>query len=177
MIRSFSKALLIAGLLSQGAMAQEGQLRSWFEGFDSESWYLGGGIANNTVDFGFVDGTATGFQLYAGKSLKSPESSSFKFGVEGGYLMSGTFEWESDFATGSASGGNANGFWGAVVSSVDLNPKTQALAKVGYDIGDDDGVFVGAGIGYQMTSDIALRGEYVIRPNINSLQLNAVYQF
>jgi len=51
------------------------------------------------------------------------------------------------------------------------------LARVGYDIGDDNGFMLGGGIGYNLNRAAQVRAEYVARNETDSVQLNYISQF
>jgi hypothetical protein len=61
-----------------------------------------------------------------------------------------------------------------VVADLPLNQNVSAIGRLGLDIGDDDGVMIGFGLGFPMSQKTDLRVEYVIRDNIDSFQLNLV---
>jgi len=48
------------------------------------------------------------------------------------------------------------------------------VARAGLDIGDDDGFMFGAGLGFNLNPKMELRGEYVMRDTVDSLQVNFV---
>ena len=64
-----------------------------------------------------------------------------------------------------------------MVESVPLTSKTDMLARLGFDFGDDDGFLLGAGMQYKFTTKVAMRMEYVARQNVNSLQANVLFKF
>ncbi len=130
--------------------------------FDSGNAYGGVGLTFNTA--GGLN--ATGFQLFGGYDLNVKINDDISTAVEVGYMDSGSF---------GGFGGSADGLWTALVASTEINRKMDAFMRVGLDFGDDDGVLVGAGMGYHFTPKAELRVEYVIRDNINGMQFNAVF--
>lgn len=148
--------LLLAGIASP-AMAHQ---------FDTSNAYGGVGLTFNTVG----TGNATGFQLFGGYDLNVRINDDIATAVEVGYMDSGDFSF-----FGGGSGNSAEGIWAAIVPSVEINQKMDAFTRVGLDFGDDDGVLVGAGMGYHFNKQAELRVEYVVRDNINGLQFNAVF--
>ena len=68
----------------------------------------------------------------------------------------------------------AKGVWSTAVISYPVNGKLSVLGRAGLDFGDDDGFMFGAGMGYQANEKLEMRGEYVVRDNIDSLQFNVV---
>ena len=148
---------MLAALSASGAAAHE---------FNTGNLYAGAGLTFNTVG----SGNATGFQLFGGYDLNVRINGDISTAVEVGYMDSGNFN-----AFGGGSFGGAEGIWAALVNSVEINPKMDAFTRIGIDLGDDDGVMVGAGMGYHFNNRAALRVEYVVRDNINGLQFNAVF--
>lgn len=74
------------------------------------------------------------------------------------------------------SSSTATGLWGTVAGNWNIADRTGFIGRLGLDIGDDDGLMYGAGISYDLIKRITLRGEYVIRDNIDSLQFNFVFR-
>ncbi len=68
----------------------------------------------------------------------------------------------------------AKGIWSTAVISVPLKGRLSVLGRAGLDFGDDDGFMFGGGLGYQANEKMEIRGEYVVRDNIDSLQVNVV---
>lgn len=138
------------------------------QGFDQDNLYVGGGIGINSIT-GLDD--ATGFQVFVGYELDMNDLDPVKLAVEVGYMNSGDFKW------GGFNAGSASGLWATAVGSYALSPELSFVGRLGLDFGDDDGLMLGAGVGYAINQQIAVRGEYVIRDNIDSLQANIVYRF
>lgn len=70
----------------------------------------------------------------------------------------------------------ANGLWATGVGRLELNPQFDLIGRVGLDFGDDDGLMVGLGGGYNVNKQTQLRLELVERDNVSSLQFNFVYR-
>jgi len=69
------------------------------------------------------------------------------------------------------------GLWATgLVRYSTTNPQVEVLGRLGLDLGDDDGLMLGAGVGYWIDKDMQLRGEYVIRDTVTSLQVNLVFR-
>ncbi|MEA5445097.1 outer membrane beta-barrel protein [Gammaproteobacteria bacterium AB-CW1] len=144
------------------------------EGFDADRMYVGGGINQNSVS-GLDD--ATGFQIFAGYNLGDVfDVEGLDLLIEGGYWTSGDFEGGTDFF-GNTFTMSADGIWGTAVFDYAVNPDFSLLGRAGLDLGDDDGLMIGFGGGWNLNPEIQLRGEYVIRDNIDSLQFNVTYDF
>lgn len=139
------------------------------EGLDISRISVGGGINQNSVS-GLS--SATGFQIFGGYNFGEVFNvEGLDLHVEAGYFTSGDFKF-AGFNVGSA-----DGLWSTAVFDFKLNPDVSLLGRVGLDFGDDDGLMIGGGAGWNLTDAIQLRGEYVIRDNINSLQFNVNYNF
>lgn len=137
------------------------------EGLDTKQIYFGGGVGLNDANFGDA---AIGFQVFAGLPLpvKIDKAS---LSVEAGYMDSGNFDLNTPFGTVSA---KATGLWGAAVVIMPLQDKLSLIGRLGLDIGDDDGIMIGAGLGLETGEKMEIRFEYVIRDTTNSLQVNLV---
>jgi opacity protein-like surface antigen len=162
------KAIAAIGLAlavgSGPAVAQE---------FKQDNAYVGAGIGLNSVDVSGAD-DAIGFQIFAGYRLDMVNVDPVKLAVEIGYMDSGDFEVDTPFGTFED---NASGIWLTAVAAYPLNQELNLLGRLGLDFGDDDGPMLGVGIGYTASRQIEVRGEYVIRDDIDSLQANVVYHF
>ncbi len=128
--------------------------------------YFGAGIGFNSVDNNnhYSDSDAVGLQVFAGLPL-TLDMGSADLAVELGYMDTGDFD----------RGGNADGVWSTVVAKLPLNNDLKLLGRLGYDFGDDDGVMIGAGVGFPMSNGMDLRVEYVIRDHIDSFQINLIF--
>lgn len=145
------------------------------EGLQQENLYLGGGININSLS-GFDD--ATGFQFFAGYDLDMVDLGPFSMAVEAGFFDSGSFDQTYVFNGQSYTvSGDVSGLWANAVFSYPFNPRANLIGRAGLDFGDDDGPMLGFGVGYSMMKGFDVRGEYVIRDNVDSLQANIVYRF
>ncbi len=143
--------LIVSMLLVSHAQAYE---------FDPRQIYFGGGLSYN--DDRNYD--AVGFQIFAGMPIPLNLGKARLLG-EVGYMDSGNFD-------GSRS--SANGLWTTAVIEFPVAEKVKLIGRAGFDIGDDDGLMIGGGVGIPLSKTIEIRGEYVIRDNIDSLQANIV---
>ncbi|MDT8451149.1 MAG: hypothetical protein RQ936_00220 [Gammaproteobacteria bacterium] len=55
-----------------------------------------------------------------------------------------------------------------------MQDKLNLVLRAGLDIGDDDGIMLGGGLGFKLNNKMEVRGEYVIRNHVDSLQVNLV---
>lgn len=159
-------SLLIAGSLacgSQFAMAQQQQPPG--ERFANQL-YFGGGLNFNSLD-DYDD--ALGYQVFVGWQ-PNYRIGELNGGIEVGYWNSGDFE-RTGFPDETA-----EGLWATAVGTMPITDNWRALARAGADFGDDDGPLFGVGVGYDATPSIAVRGEYVLRDDTDSLQLNVVWR-
>lgn len=157
------KALAIVGLVLAVTSGS-----AWAQEFKQENFYAGAGINLNSAS-GVDD--AVGVQLFVGYELDMIDAAPIALAVEAGYMDTGNFEWRGRNV------GSASGLWATAVASYRLNPELDVLARLGLDLGDDDGLMLGVGVGYALSKEIAVRGEYVVRDNIDSLQANVVLRF
>ena len=134
--------------------------------------YAGGGLSSNSLS-GF--GSEIGYQFFLGYDLKTVKLGKANLAVEVGYMDSGEFEQCIPFF-GCASE-SVNGLWSTAVVSMPIAPQLDFLGRIGLDFGDDDGLMFGVGLGYALDKAMQLRGEYVIRDNIDSLQANIAVRF
>lgn len=140
------------------------------EVFKASQIYAGGGLGFNNLP---AVGSARGFQFLVGYEFETKANDDIISSIELGYMDTGDFDQLSSSTNVSA----AKGAWLAYVGAVPLTSKTDVLARVGFDFGDDDGVLLGTGMQYKFTTKIAMRMEYVARQNVNSLQANVLFKF
>jgi hypothetical protein len=123
---------------------------------------IGAGVAINSV--GRSD-DELGFQFFAAYDLNQINLlEGVNTSVELGYMDYGF------------SRGNSGGLWFTGVVDGTIKGQLGWLSRLGLDLGDDSGFMLGGGFRYDMTSKAALRGELVIRDDIDSFQLNFVYK-
>lgn len=137
---------------------------------NKDDLYIGGGLGLNSLSgIDFSDGL--GFQIFAGYDLPVKMGKG-KLSLEAGYMDSGDIEFGTFFGTPFEV--RFKGLWGNAVFSLPLQDKLSLLARAGLDIGDDDGLMIGAGLGVKINNKMEVRGEYVIRDHVDSLQVNLV---
>lgn len=175
------KKLIAAGVLacmSYQALAADTQNSQAPATQVPKGLYVGGGISHNDLDVGSIfsganNETAFGFQLFAGVPIAS-SIEGFKTFAEAGYFQTSSFK----FAPGVKE--KVTGIWGAGVLQRDLNevdPNLYGLARIGLEIGDDDGIFMGVGAGYRISPKADVRAEFVNKDLVSSYQLNALIRF
>ncbi len=164
-MKIFLVAMLLVGCISQASANTEVDI--------ADRLYFGGGLGSN--DLHGMD--ASGFQFFAGYPLKAKLGTG-DLAIEAGYMDSGSFERTFNFSGIGAitSSTDATGLWGTMVGSWNVANNTSLIVRAGLDVGDDDGLMFGAGLGYALSKKLEIRGEYVVRDNIDSLQFNLVFR-
>jgi len=138
---------------------------------DSNKLYFGGGLGLNSLSgIDFSDGT--GLQFFAGYELPVKMSDG-SLSVELGYMDSGDMDVHTGFGTFSGKA-EAKGLWINAVVDFPLKNEFSFVGRAGLDLGDDDGIMLGGGVGYQLDEKMQVRAEYVIRDHVDSLQANLV---
>lgn len=140
--------------------------------------YIGAGISYNNLDFGSVikganNESASGIQLFAGVPIENTIKDFDTF-AEVGFFRTSTF----NFDPGAKE--RVTGISGSVVLQRNLNevdPNLYGLARLGLELGDDDGIFMGVGAGYRITPKVEVRAEFVNKDLISSYQANALIRF
>jgi hypothetical protein len=152
------------------ALAQKGKSSG---GFDSGKLFYGAGLSMNEVS---GSDTGTGFQIFGGYRF-GEFAPKWQADVEVGYMETGNMNVEvcvPPFGCASASG-EAKGLWATGVARYMAAPQVELLGRAGMDFGDDDGFMLGFGAGYILNRKWKLRGEYVVRDNVDSTQFNVVF--
>lgn len=152
-------------------------------GLDASQIYFGGGLGYNDIG----DDEAVGFQLFAGLPLPVKLGKA-TLAAEVGYMDSGSFDVGGGTRTVSLPGFppvtttvpstsvKVKGFWGTAVVDFPIQNNISVIGRLGLDIGDDDGLMIGAGLGFDISSKMEIRAEYVIRDNVDSLQANLMFR-
>lgn len=131
---------------------------------DRNLFSIGAGISSNSIDTRKNDeDDEIGFQFFGAYdlievNLMEGVNSSFEFGLmDYGFKRDSTGVWATYTVDGIISG--------------DLG----WLARAGFDIGDDNGLMFGAGLGFIVDEKSELRFEYVVRDEVDSWQFNFLY--
>ena len=128
---------------------------------DKSLFSIGVGISDNSISRPRDD--ETGFQFFAAYDLDQIN------------LMEGvTSSVEFGFMDFGFSGDDT-GIWASYVVDGAFSGQFGWLAQIGFDIGDDSGLMVGAGAKYAVDEKMDLRVEYVVRDEVDSLQFNLLY--
>ena len=148
--------LLLSSLLPvQPAVAQDKPV------LDRNLFSIGFGISNNEISNRRDDETGYQFILgydLTGVNLMEGVDSSVEFGfMDFGFPRDDT------------------GIWGSYVIDGALTYSFGWLAQIGLDIGDDSGLMFGAGLQFMLNERSDLRLEYVVRDEVDSLQLNFMH--
>ena len=136
--------------------------------------YAGASLSHNEIDspFGGGDADAAGYSLFAGLDLKNSVEG-LATSAEIGYSDT------EDFYKGNGDT-DINGFWLAGVlekSLPEIDQRLTALGRIGLDFGDDDGIFLGAGIGFRATQALDLRAEFINKDASGLYQVSALVRF
>ncbi len=131
---------------------------------DRNLFSIGVGISSNSIDTRKNDeDDEIGFQFFGAYDLTEVNlmegvNSSVEFGLmDYGFKRDSTGVWATYTVDGIISG--------------DLG----WLARAGFDIGDDNGLMFGAGLGFIVDEKSELRFEYVARDEVDSWQFNFLY--
>ena len=135
------------------------------QGLDTSKLFFGAGLSSNDVS---GSDSATGYQIFGGYGFGEVTPKVF-IDAEVGYMDTGNM---------TRRGGNvkANGLWANGVGRLMLAPSIELIGRLGLDFGDDDGLMAGIGVGFLLTRSLKLRLEFVQRDNVDSVQLNFVFQ-
>lgn len=159
-MKSITLCVALATALSTASAVAAPRGKQPQSGFDTTRVFLGGGISSNDAN---SSNNGTGFQLFGGYGF-GEVARNVNIDAEVGYMDSGDL--------GS---GRAQGIWATGVGRLSLNPQFDLLARAGFDFGDDDGLMIGIGGGFNVSRQLQTRLEFVQRDNIDSIQLNAVF--
>ena len=163
-------------------------------------FYGGAGVGFNTVN-GFSD--SAGFQIFGGycldAHLNNPKT---RAQFEVGYWDSGELERSVNTTTTTSttpgSGGDDDeggptttltstrsdleskslaGLWVSGIGEFKISGVTHLLGRIGVDLGDDNGILGGFGVGLNFTKWAQFRGEYIVRNETESLQISWLSEF
>lgn len=162
MTRELTSIAMITAALSVTGVATAAEL-------NEDRFYVGGGVSSNDLD----GEQATGYQLFGGYELPG-DIGRADTAIEAGFWDSGDFDAGPP---GSGRETDAEGLWINGLLSLPLNARVDLIGHAGVDFGDDDGLMAGGGVGFDLTEELDLRGEYVARDDTESLQANVVYSF
>ncbi len=160
-------------LLALSSLPLMAQADNHGQGFQPERLQLGASLSHNVVDSPFGGGNvdAMGMSIFAGYELDN-DIDQVKTTVEIGYSQT------DDFFKGPHN--DISGLWVAGVVEKQLpeiNPNLFALARLGLDLGDDDGILLGAGAGFHLTPKVDVRGEYINKDASSVYQASFVLNF
>ena len=140
---------------------------------DTKKLYAGAGFNYNRIDtssLGSSDGDATGVQVFTGYEMGNRNG--FDIAAELGVIQSGELY--------EGSNEDADGFWASALANKglpEIDSRLSAIARIGYGIGGDDGLFMGFGAQFKIHPQAFVRGEYLNKDLSQSFQVNAAYQF
>ena len=122
---------------------------------------IGGGLSHNEISS--PDEDDMGFQLIVSYDLVEVNLiDGVDSSVEVGYMDFGFSEDDT-------------GIWGSYVIDGLISGDLGWLAQAGLDFGDDSGLMLGAGLSVSLDPQSKIRFEYVVRDEVDSLQVNFFY--
>ena len=134
--------------------------------------YLGGGFSQNVIDSPWGGSeSATGITLFGGIEFDN-SMAGLNSSVELGYSDTGDFYDNSDT--------DIQGPWIALVGEKflpEIDPRFSAVGRLGVDFGDDDGLLLGAGVGFHPMNNFGLRAEFINKDASSVYQLSALVHF
>lgn len=169
------KKLMISILLASfaaPAMAASTYAKSQ-GGKESGQLFFGAGISQNDIP-GSDEGT--GYQFFGGYGF-GRVARSVSLDLEVGYMNTGNMDYITRVGPYLfRADARAKGLWATMVGRLALNPQFDLIPRIGLDFGDDDGIMVGMGLGFNANRQTQLRLEFIERDTVSSLQFNFVYR-
>lgn len=161
---TIAKTLLASALLlaCSSAFAAKGAA-------DPQKFFFGAGLSQNDVP-GSDEGT--GYQFFGGYEF-GEIASGIALDAEVGYMNTGDMDVRVGPVTVET---RAKGIWAAGVARILMSSEFELLGRAGLDFGDDDGLLVGIGAGFNLNKQTTLRFELVERDDVSSLQFNVLYR-
>ncbi len=128
---------------------------------ERSNFSIAAGLSNNSVS-GLSD--EVGFQFFGAYDLTQINLMDGVYSsVEFGFMDYG---FDND----------STGIWGTYVVGGHLSSRFGWLARLGFDVGDDNGILLGVGGSFSINQKMETRIEYVIRDEVDSLQFNFLYR-
>ena len=158
MMDSFKVAARVATFLFVAAVFTPAQAQENKPLLDRNLFSIGFGISDNEVSN--PDEDDTGYQFFGAYDLTQVNlMEGVNSSIEFGFM---DFGFDDD----------DTGIWGSYVIDGNLSGRLGWLAQVGLDIGDDSGLLLGAGLKIMLNETLDLRFDYVVRDEVDSLQIN-----
>ena len=144
----------------------------------ANKYYIGAGVTFNSID-NYDD--ANGPQIFGGYCLGVTKlNPHLRTAIELGFMDRGEFKRDVYRSNGTylrTDSVSHEGFWLNLVGEYRVDQRVHLLGRLGVDVGDDDGIMAGLGLGFNVSKWSQLRAEYVVRDNITSAQLNFLTGF
>ena len=137
---------------------------------DTRRFYYGTGLSMNTLA---NTRWGPGAQVLTGYDT-GLTASRMAIDVELGYLNTGNMKFDTQ--VGSRVATRATGVWLSGLARMPVSYGWEALGRLGGDFGDDAGLLLGIGAAVELTRDVKLRIEYVVRENIDAWQVNVIFR-
>jgi len=138
--------------------------------------YIGGAVNHNVIDspFGGDELDANGYSIFGGYKFKNSVPDLIT-SAELGYSDTGDF-----FDSNGNGDEDINGIWVAAVAEKflpEIDPRLSVIGRGGLDLGDDDGIFLGAGAGFKVNDKVGLRAEFINKDASSVYQFGAIFNF
>ena len=138
--------------------------------------YIGGALNHNIIDspFGGRDLDANGYSIFGGYKFEN-SITDLMTAVEFGYSDTGDFD-----VSDNNRDEDINGIWVAAVaekSLPEIDSRLSVVGRGGLDLGDDDGIFLGAGAGFKVNQQLGLRAEFINKDVTSVYQISALFHF
>ena len=143
-------------------------------------YYAGLGFSGNLPENDSEFKSSAGFQFFGGYRFDRKIGDIISLSAEIGYHDSGDFESKPLISGANIvykDSFNAAGIWLAGVFNYNVYKKLNLNAKIGVDLGDDDGSLFGVGAGYPISNQWRANLDYIMRDASDSAQFNVIYQF
>ena len=142
-------------------------------GTPSSPWQAGINLGQHVFDspFSSDNRSAAGAGFFVGYEIESGIQD-VRSSVEAGYTQTKDFYRNSNT--------DIKSFWVAGVLQKrlpELNPNFSVLGRIGLDLGDDDGLFMGFGVAMQHQANIATRAEFINKDATKVYQLSLLFSF
>jgi len=157
--RKFPFSLIM--VLALGAILTQAQAQEKEPLLNKSQFSIGIGISDNEISD--PDEDDTGAQFFAAYDLTQLNlMEGVDSSIEFGFM---DFGFDKD----------DTGIWASYVVDGTISGRLGWLAQAGLDIGDDSGLLLGAGLKFMLDDRSDLRLDYVVRDDVDSLQINFLY--
>jgi len=161
MLYPYKFPITLIMVLTLGAVLTQAHAQENKPLLERDQFSIGVGISDNEISS--PRKSDTGFQFIAAYGLNQVNlMDGVNSSVEFGFM---DFGFDKD----------DTGIWASYVVNGTISGQLGWLAQAGFDIGDDSGLLLGAGLKFRLLEKSDLRFEYVMRDEVDSLQINFLY--